>query len=166
MFTPTNAYDIDTALGSTSMPGFSEWSLMYRRYRVRASRVKAEFMNNETASCVVGVMPISANPGANHLASTTISVISQPITRTKACGPATGAGKATVVHKMTTAQMSGAADLNIADDYSSPVGAGPILNWYWDVFAYTGGTVLTNGLLVHINVDVDVEFFDVASPVA
>lgn len=62
--------------------------------------------------------------------------------------------------------MGGAADYNIADDYSSAVSAGPILNWYWDVFAYTGGTVLVNGLLIHVNVDVDIEFFDVASPVA
>lgn len=164
VFVPTNAFDVDTAILSTSMPGFTEWSGLYRRYRTRASRIKVDFMNLETTSLVIGVLPIAGNPGANHSAAITISEISQPVTKTKPLGPNQGFNVATARHSMTTAAIGGGADMNTADDYSSLVTAGPLLNWYWDVFCYTGGVVLANGVLINVLVDLDIEFFDVASP--
>lgn len=35
-----DAYDVASAVGSTAMPGYAEWSAFYSKYRVHASKVK------------------------------------------------------------------------------------------------------------------------------
>lgn len=60
--TPTNIYynqyyanslwDVNTVVGSTVVPGFSEWAKFYNRYRVYAYKVKYECVNNQTAAPV------------------------------------------------------------------------------------------------------------------
>lgn len=164
VFTPSNAFDVDTSLASTTMPGFNEWSGLYRRYRTRASRITVDYMNNETFNFIVGVLPMTTNPGQNALASVITPLIAQPVTATKPLGSVNGLSACRIGMSMTTAKIAGVADKDIADDYSSAVSGAPLLNWYWNVFSYTGGGVQVSGMLIHVNVDIDLEFFDVAQP--
>jgi len=39
-----SAYDVDTGLGSTSMPGFAEWSTFFLNYKVHRVRTKVSIM--------------------------------------------------------------------------------------------------------------------------
>jgi len=166
VFVPTNAFDVDTSLGSTTMPGFNEWAGLYRRYRTRASSIQVDFVNQETIPLICAICPLSANPTQNHSATVTTQLIAQPICKVKPIGSLNGNSITTIRMHKTTAQMAGAADLNIADDYASAVTGAPLLNWYWDVILYAGGGILANGALVHISVDIELEFFDVGAPPA
>jgi len=40
------AYDVNQAVASTTMPGFTEWSAFYERYRVRAAKMSTQWVNN------------------------------------------------------------------------------------------------------------------------
>jgi len=165
-YRPTNAFDVDPLVASTAMPGFAEWALLYRRYRTHSSRIKVEFMNAEAFPMVVAIIPTTTDPGSNQSGSTTIALLAQPVCRSAPIGAITGNAIRSITHTMATSVIGGVSDDNTADDYSSSVLAGPLLNWYWDVFTNSGSNILANGILVHVSVDVNIEFFSLNSPLA
>ena len=65
---PTDAYDVDPTLGSTSMPGFTELAAIYRYYRVRACLFKADFSNRESFPLMAYVALVNQDPGQNSSA--------------------------------------------------------------------------------------------------
>jgi hypothetical protein len=166
-FNPTYAYDINPTIGSTAAPGFNELAGMYRYYRVRASRIKVNFANNEAFNGLVAVLPVNFDPTQNHSVAITTSYLSQPVCRTKPVGPLTGQSRATITHEASTSQFGGAADYDIADDYSaSTTGTAPINSWFWDVIFTPGTSTLVSGIFVHVNIDIDIEFFEIGAPAA
>lgn len=162
-YRPTNAFDVDPLLASTAMPGFAEYALLYTRYRVTSSKIMVDFMNLESFPLIVAILPVQTDPGSNHLASVTTRFLGQPVCHSKPVGAITGLSVAQLGHQTSTAKIAGVSDLNTADDYSSGVGAGPLLNWYWDVMILSN-SVLASGVFVHVTVDVQIEFFSLAQP--
>lgn len=47
-YTPNGAYDVDPVLGSTSTPGFVEWTGLYNYYRVVKVQYELDVANNES----------------------------------------------------------------------------------------------------------------------
>jgi len=53
-FYANGLFDVDAALGGTSVAGFTEWMNFYRNYRVLKLRVVGEYMNRESDAMQVG----------------------------------------------------------------------------------------------------------------
>jgi len=50
-----SAYDVASSVGSTAMPGFTEWSDFYANYRVLRTKITTKFVNNDTINQIVGI---------------------------------------------------------------------------------------------------------------
>jgi len=162
---PTNAYDVDPTIGSTAVPGFTEWGGLYRFYRVVASRIKVSFMNNEAFPGTCGVIPVNYDPTANHVAATTVQFLSQANSHDRPVGSITGMSTCVINHGATTATFGGASNLGVLDPYTAPTSgsSAPTNNWYWDVLFYPAQAIVS-GCLVHIKMKVNVEFLELNSP--
>jgi len=162
---PTNAYDVDPTIGSTAVPGFTEWGGLYRFYRVVASRIKVSFMNNEAFPGTCGVIPVNYDPTANHVSATTVQFLSQANSHDRPVGSITGMSTCVINHGATTATFGGASNLGVLDPYTAPTSgsSAPTNNWYWDVLFYPAQAIVS-GCLVHIKMKVNVEFLELNSP--
>jgi hypothetical protein len=56
-------YDVNQAIASTSMPGFREWGLFYRHYRVKGVKISCDVLS-ETNSAAIGVIMHAQPPNA------------------------------------------------------------------------------------------------------
>jgi len=160
-FTPTNAYDVDPTLGSTSMAGYSEYANLYRFYRVHSSKILVEFVNQESFGLMAFVSPFNVDPGANNSAASNIA-LSNPRTKQLTLGPATGSSIGRITRSMTTSMIGGVNSQSIFDNYSAGVGSGPGNNWYWVVGMFSP-SALVNGVFASVRIEIDVEFFEYAS---
>jgi len=161
-FSPTNAYDVDPAVGSTAMAGFTQYQAMYRFYRTHSSTVRVDFVNQETFGLLVYVCPSNADPGNNWSSASTY--LSNPRSRQIPLGPATGQSSGTIRSRLTTSQVGGVNSLAILDEYSATTGSSPNNNWYWVVGTH-GATNLSSGIFVSVRIEIEVEFFEYANPV-
>lgn len=50
-----NAYDVSAAIGTTIMPGFNEWTGMYQKFRVMASKITMEICNMQANPIYAGM---------------------------------------------------------------------------------------------------------------
>lgn len=163
-FEPTYAYDVDPTVASTAMPGFTEYGAIYLQYRVRAARIKCMFSNTEAFTMTCYVTPVNTDPGANYIASTAQQYESSRLSKSECIGPLTGNGICDLQDYQSTAGFGGARDTQTADLYcGSTAGSAPNNNWYWTV-----GCVSLNNLITGVNcnvvIDIEVEFFELASP--
>jgi len=163
-FVPTFLYDVDPTVGSTSVPGFTEWGGLYRFYRVNASKITASFANGQAFNTVCYICPVNTDPGANHSAALAQTYLSQKRSKKHICGPLTGNGQCTLSSRETTAGFGGSANNLSADNYTALVSGGtPTNNWYWDVGTVGTGNV-TVGVDVEVSIDIEVEFSEVQAP--
>jgi len=162
-FAPTNAYDVDPVVGSTSMPGFNEYAALYRFYRVCSSDIHVEFGNKEAFPVSVGICPTNYDVGPNYSGVTTL--FAQPECRNVMLGPLTGNSSKSVRASQTTAAFAGARDLGVVDTYTAQVIGGPSNNWYWNLLIQSVST-FTSGVDVAITMTVTLDFLERAYPSA
>lgn len=162
-FVPTFLYDVDPTIGSTAVPGFAEYAALYRQYVVLSSGVVARFLNNEAFPQLAFVVPLNGAPGANQSLSTTFTQLAQRVCRSAPIGAVTGNGIGTVRCRFTTAQFGGAHDERGDPSYfGSTAGGAPTNNWYWNIGVTSGLAGTAAGVLVHLDIDLVVEFFELA----
>jgi hypothetical protein len=110
------------------------------------------------------ICPTNSDPGAN--ATPVVLFMSSTLARKKTIGPLTGNGVATIVHQISTSDIGGVRDLQIFDSYVGAVAGGaPAQNWYWFVGIF-GTSNFVNGVAVDLNVDIELEFFELQQPAA
>jgi hypothetical protein len=68
-----SAYDVDTSVGSTSTPGFAEWSTFFTNYRVWRTRVRIEGNVNNLTQGGIGTVSLIPNPLQPTLPSSAVS---------------------------------------------------------------------------------------------
>jgi len=163
-FTPTFAYDVDPTVGSTAMPGFTELSAMYRYYRVNAAKIKAKFSNLEAFPVEVYLCPVNVDPTANYTLAQAQVYLSQRLSKSTVLGPLTGNGIGTLTDSQTTAAFGGASNLEVTDNYSALTsGVSPLNNWFWTV-GLVGHANAVSGCDFRVEIDIDLEFYEVTSP--
>lgn len=162
-FTPTFLYDVDPVIGSTAVPGFTEYAAFYRQYVLISSRCTFRVMNNEAFPLLAFIVPTNGAPTANQSLSTTFTQLAQPVCVTKAIGAVTGNGIGTLVHEYRTSNFAGAHDVTGDPAYfGATSGGSPTNNWYWNI-GYTSGLAGTAaGALVQVTIELDTEFFEIA----
>jgi hypothetical protein len=156
-FSPTSAYDVDPVVGSTAMPGFAEYSILYRFYRVHSSKILVDFANQEAFGLMVYITPTNTDYGANY--SLGGIFLGNPRTKQICLGAATGASTGIIQSKFTTSFMGGISSLSVLDSYSSLVTSVPSNNWWWTIGAQSA-TALSSGVFLSIRIEIEVEFFE------
>ncbi len=162
-YMPTYAYDIDPTLGSTAMPGFSELGALYRQYRVNAFTFKATFSNNEAFPVIVYALALNGDPGAN--ATNYQNFLSNRECKKKTIGPLTGMGTATLRGRETVSSFAGMANTLGDDNTCGPTSGSSAPNQnIWFAMGIVGSSNLVNGVYVEVDLDIDIEFFELSTP--
>lgn len=165
-FTPTFAYDVDPVAGSTAMPGFVELSALYRFYRVDSANINVSFSNKEAFPAECYISAVNSDPGANYNSAGAATYLAQRTSKSRVVGSLTGNSVVVLKDTQTTAGFGGSSNMHMGDLYSaSTAGGAPANNWYWTV-GIIGDAVLVSGVDARVQIDIDLEFYEVASPSA
>lgn len=152
---------MDPLVASTAMPGFAEWSQFYMRYVVRSSKLSVAFMNNEAFPAMVFVVPTNVSYTANTTLANVRLLLAQPYSRSSKVGSLTGNGVTTVTHSMRTDHFSGFPDVRLDDTYGAlTTGTSPTNNWYWNIGYISGLAGTVAGMLLHVEFEVEIEFYE------
>lgn len=166
-YVPTYAYDVDPSVGSTAMAGYAEFALLYRYYRVRKAKMTISFANNEAFNVLAWLSPFNFDPGNNVVSTTVQDYLANPSAKTIQLGPLTGRNTATLRCTATTASFGGVWANGVIDNYAgrSDGSAVPPNNWYFG-FGLQSIPNLVNGVNAEIYIDIDVDWLELASPLA
>jgi len=162
---PTYAYDIDPVLGSTSMPGFTELATLYRSYRVNWFRQVCAFSNEESFPILVYMCPLNVDPGAD-------TTLFQQLLSNKRCvktllGPLTGNGIATLDSGRVGVEEFGGVARTLSEDRTAANGTtAPLNNIYEATGTITNGTnTLANGVFVTTDLYIELDFYELLTPI-
>lgn len=100
IYRTNSAWDVNPSIGSTAMPGFSEWAKFYNQYRVFAVKVKCQFVNNTTTPyyCMIHLQS-DAQPTSFTTWAALRQFESNTYTKTGILTPNTAKGTLTLVSK-------------------------------------------------------------------
>jgi len=165
-FQPTYAYDIDPAVGSTAMPGFSELSGIYTHYRVNKFRAHASVCAFETFPTVAYMDVINVDPGTNstHYPAflTSRRCVKQAIS---AQG---GMDRCDLNIEGSLGDFGGYKELIEVGDSTvgSTGGTAPVNNMFITVGGITTAAVhaFANGQAWTFTMDVELDFFELYTP--
>lgn len=160
-FTPTDAYDVDPTLGSTSMPGFSELGALYRKYRVVAFSATIRFSNNEAFALTLYAGPANADPGANTASYN--NYIPNKAFRKFVLSAKGGRDAGVISHRVSVSNFGGAANLDIEDGYSSLTTGGPNNNVWYMIGMYSASNFVS-GIWYNMDLDIEMEFYELSNP--
>lgn len=155
-WTPNAAYDVDPTLGSTSTPGFAEWSALYTYYRVTGYEVILDMSNLETFP--IAVFSCNTNTDLGTGGSSYYSYATNPYCKHVMLSGKGGIDKLRIRHKIDCAALLGSEALEQADSLRAPTGAVPAdLLWY-NLGLY-GTANLTNGVYCSLQIKMRVRFY-------
>jgi hypothetical protein len=159
-FSPSNAYDIDPVVASTSMSGFVELSTLYGRYRVLSSRCLVRVVNPSLITPLeITLCPVNLDPGPTPSNAYMNTLKEQPYAAFCTGGLA-GSPVAKCQATMSTEKIFGSKMALFDDNFQSVVSASPTNNWWWVIALYASAVIPTNPIITMVTIDVDCEFFD------
>jgi hypothetical protein len=156
--TPTNAYDVNPALGSTSMAGFAELAALYGQYRVTCSRIKIQLVNPSTSIPIEAIIiPLNYDPGASPSTATVVAWKENPYSKSKMT-PLVGGPATTLICDMSTEKINGSKMVYFDDSFAALVTTGPVNNWFWGI-GFAAPAVIATLVYFDLTVDLGIEFF-------
>lgn len=159
-----SVYDVDTTLGSTTTPGFAEWSAFYSNYRVWSTAVSAEITvtgGGSGASAVVCLVPnalqatLPTNPAV-------WPVQPQALHRTLLAATSGGANKVTFRRRYDIASLFRVTRAQFLSDFdfTATIASNPARQAYLACTLY--GLAPTSAFVAQfqIYVSMEIEFFN------
>jgi len=161
---PTFIYNL-LGIGASSIPFFSAFSAIYRYYRVIGWTLRVSFTNLETTLPIgIYLCPTNNSVGANYATWNALTSNFHCTKPTQLPKSATADKKLT--QTVTVLQFAGSKDTKTDDLYSGTTsGTSPTNNVYHQIGIFSPvGTVFVNGASVVCDIDVQLAFFEFASP--
>lgn len=156
---PSAAFDVDPALGGTSMAGFAELAGFYSTYRVWASQIKATVSNpSTTLPITLIVVPLNADPTNAMTVPNIIASSEQPYAKSRETG-LLGSPPVRITSQMTSQKIFGDPMALFDHNFTALVSTVPGNNWFWNVCVLAPNFVAT-AIQVFVEVEVDCEFYD------
>ena len=159
-----SCFDPDFAVGGTQPLAFDQWSALYTRYRVLASKCQFRVKNNapDGNALLMIVAPLVTNS-----AITNRELLSeQRYAESAFVGDSNGMDVKTITSYMDTASVRGVPKEAVRIDgaYSALVTGNPGLEWYWHCAAYDASNSLGNVAFdFQVTITYYVEFFEVST---
>jgi hypothetical protein len=155
----TNAYDVDPALGSTAMPGFTEFAGFYSRFRTMAIGYEFSLANQEA-------FPLSIVHGFSNdvIASGSFGLpyAGNPLMHSTMVGPLTGLNLKTLRGHKTVTAITGTQQPLFDDLYSGSTTSStlPTASTKWCYCAFLSSAPFTAaGVLVTCRITLTVKFY-------
>ncbi len=157
-FRPSSAYDVDPVIGGTSMPGFTEFTGLYGKYRVLRSKIEVTFSNLEDFPVYCVIFASNFDLGANY--SQVQSQYGNSFAKRQMISAKGGMDRATLTTGwIRSDKIVGAKGSLWDDDYSANTNTSPVNNLYQNVGIWTGNTTLLSvGVAAFIIITVEVMF--------
>lgn len=164
-FRLNSVYDVDTAVGSTTIPGFSEWAALFGNYRVWKAKVKVDTFYLPASNNSVGqvvLVPSAYNtvlPASPEAWPSQYQAVSKPIV------PLVNGGNAAVVTLIKQYDLPSIARLTPSQyandmDFSALCSANPARQIYLAVCGFSWNAASNNIFEHMIHVAFEVEFFN------
>jgi hypothetical protein len=150
------AFDVDPALGNVTMCGFNEWMALYGVFRVRNFAIKITAINNET-------FPVRIATGFFPQTQTAFTVSqwgNAHCVEHPCMGPATGMARTVIRRAINIDRLLGvrAGTGDLTQYYgTSSSNPGSITSFAIGVSSLAGANVLTNGVSLAIEIQMDLE---------
>jgi hypothetical protein len=158
-FRPSGAFDVDPALGGTSMAGFAELSAFYQTYRVSRSQIKVTLIcPSATIPVTLIVLPMNADPTNSFGVANIIASMGNPYAKSKTSG-LTGSNPPVVSSDMSTKVIFGDSEVLFDHNFTALVSTVPNNNWFWNVCVLAPAVIATAVYAV-VEIYVDCEFYD------
>jgi hypothetical protein len=148
---------------STSVPGFTEWGGLYRKYRVGDGDFEYSTLNNDPFGVEMFSTPVNFQPS---LTADPTKFLSMGGAKTKLISPKGGLDHGTVRNRASVSWFGGSATTTVEDAYvgttdnTSP----PADNLYFLYGFMTNGMATVTPALNVIKVHVTIDFFELQSP--
>jgi len=149
------------------MPGFTEYSGLYRKYRVNGFMATCSFANLEAVPMLCYLSVLNSDPGTSVIPGTAQTLLAQPLTQKALVGPLTGNSALRQMSiNASVASFGGSSNKDIDDSYSAFVtGTAPANNIWLLVGAFKQSGTAAAGVLFDLTIDID-KFFEVNTPSA
>jgi len=159
----TDAYDVDPVLGSTAMPGFTELGTIYTHYRCNSCYCSGSFSNNESGPNTVYLALCNVDPGANTVNYQ--DFLSSRRSVKKLVGR-NDANPCTTLSIMAKQSDFGGVLLHsrVLDGTVGITTAGSPANNSYIVIGFLGAVSSASGIAISIDVDIELDFFELYSP--
>lgn len=155
----TEAYDVDPAIASTAMPGFTEFAAFYSRYRALKLGYKFSVSNYEA-------FPVSILHGytINSIASGSLNpgYAGNPLFGTAILGPATGSGKGVYSQNKSVVQIAGTTQPLYDDLYTGSTTSATLATAgtvYCNLGIVSAIPLTANGVHVFVEITLRVRFY-------
>jgi hypothetical protein len=152
-----NAYDVDPAIGGSSMGGFTELAALYNFYRGIRSRVRVEFSGiSSTTPVICTVVPTVLSALSSNLQMTSAPFNAYAVRKSSGL---LGGPKTVVTHEMSTDKIFGRKT-----EFDSPFRAytngGPLTSgqWFWNIVFQTPQLIASLVFDFQIFYEMDIEF--------
>ena len=159
VFRGNSCFDPDQSGIGTQPLGHDQWSALYRRYRVLASKVTVQAASLDDDANLVYIVPLNTSA----FISSRETVLENEKAKTLTLGQQAGSSRGSLQYYMDTAKQRGTSKDGVKTeiDYSADVGNNPTLQWYWHVGVLDLSSAL-QGVEVDLMVKVEyfVEYFD------
>lgn len=134
-FRGNSLYDPDYTGSGGQCTGYDEWAAFYYRYKVFASKIDIQFLNQNTttanASTIASVMP-EITPITTSYATANLPML--PYNRYTLLTPSSaGNNPRKLKHYMSTRKMFGIEGDLDNEDYGSLINFNPSKGWYWNL---------------------------------
>jgi hypothetical protein len=163
-FRLNSAYDVDTTVGSTTMPGFAEWSSFFNNYRVWYTRVRLEGAVTGLGGNALATVCLVPNSFQATLPSAAGTWSVQPLSSHRSLVNTTSGGNNMVrfdrtfqlpsIMRITTSQYKN--DM----DFSGTIGSNPARQGYLAVTVAGLNSSSAVSLAVQLYIAMDIEFFN------
>lgn len=156
-YTPNGAYDVDPVLGSTSTPGFLEWTALYTYYRVIKVSYQFDIANNELVPVRAYVGFTVTDPGTTGNSQ----FPGNPLFKSKLLAGKGGLDVCRLKDTKTVASVVGTSGVETEDNFRGTATSNPTDLIY--LFAggnSIGGAFLGSGISVAGSVRMYIRFFD------
>jgi len=155
----TSPFDPSFA-GSGQAKGFAEFASIYASYRVLRSTIRVYRVAKTTDSGTLLIaVPLNADPGSLPTSATVISWPQLPYAQIRVGGSG-GAPASEIKMTMTTAKMFGSEMVNTDDNFAALTSTDPVNNFFWGIGLYGNLIYATDGGLMYVFIDYDVQFYD------
>jgi len=160
----TSAYDPDPALGTASMPGYTEWKAFYNYYRVVGMGIRGTITSTESLPIKIVCWPYSGSLITNNSINTGTAMYEysvQPEAMNRVLSVSSGSASVAKFNRHWTLSEILGDDMYLWDDlFRSPINSSPTNMCFllFGIVSMTGAN-FTSGVYLDLMFDLDVEFF-------
>jgi hypothetical protein len=159
-----SAYDVDTTLGSTTTPGFTEWSAFYGNYRVWSTAIRLEAVASGGSASSLATVCLVPNSSQATLPSTPAvwAVQPQAVHKNILMYNSGGTNKATFVRRYDTATIFRVTKQQFQTDFdfTATTSANPARQAYVAITILGNGSTSAMSLLAQVYASMEIEFFN------